>query len=102
MKLPIPYEKSILIFEAFGQIKQKEPIPELILEFITMEIEIFSDDEIRSNQPQMPHKWKILKVLYEILAMFSKGTRVCDIDFSSMILKLPVFNGFKPIKSIHC
>ena len=98
MKLPIPYEKSILIFEAFGQIKQKEPIPELILEFITMEIEIFSNDEIRSNQPQMPHKWKILKVLYEILAMFSKGTRVCDIDSSSMIPKLPVFNGFKPIK----
>ena len=101
MKLPIPYEKAILIFEAFGQIKQKEPIPELILEFITMEIEIFSNDEIRSNQPQMPHKWKILKVLYEILAMFSKGTRVCDIDSSSMIPKLPVFNGFKPIKSIH-
>ena len=76
MKLPIPYEKAILIFEAFGQIKQKEPIPELILEFLTMEIEIFSKEEIQSNQPQMPHKWKILKVLYEILAMFSKGNRV--------------------------
>jgi len=41
MKLPIPYEKAILIYEAFGQIKEKQPIPELILEFITMEIEIF-------------------------------------------------------------
>ena len=73
MKLPIPYEKAILIYEAFGQIKEKQPIPELILEFVTMEIEIFSKEEIQSNQPQIPHKWKILKVLYEILAMFSQG-----------------------------
>ena len=73
MKLPIPYEKAILIYEAFGQIKEKQPIPELILEFITMEIEIFSKEDIQSNQPEIPHKWKILKVLYEILAMFSQG-----------------------------
>jgi len=85
MKLPIPYEKAILIYEAFGQIKEKQPIPELILEFITMEIEIFSKEEIQLNQPQIPHKWKILKVLYEILAMFSQVFIVDNAEAQSII-----------------
>ena len=93
MKLPIPYEKAILIYEAFGQIKEKQPIPELILEFITMEIEIFSKDDIQSNQPQIPHKWKIFKVLYEILAMFSQG-RVF-IFIPGFILNLPMKTQLK-------
>ena len=98
MKLPIPYEKAILIYEAFGQIKEKQPIPELILEFVTMEIEIFSKEDIQSNQPQIPHKWKILKVLYEILAMFSQARAFIFIPgfpFKIIRLKLPMKTQLK-------